>query len=69
MAAALEAGAREAMAIIDCDAAIASHRAGARGKTQPPFTLSQAVQQRKKNIDEAGDRRVADILRSDGDAS
>jgi hypothetical protein len=60
--AAREAGARLAMAAIDCDAATASHVARARGQRAPPITLSQAAKRREANEGGAGDRIVEAIL-------
>ena len=65
MTAAREAGARLAMAAIDCDAATASHVARARGQRAPPITLSQPAKRREANEGGAGDRIVEAILKDD----
>jgi hypothetical protein len=62
MTAAREAGARLAMAAIDCDAVTASHVARARGQRAPPITLSQAAKRREANEGGARDRIVEAIL-------
>ena len=65
MTAAREAGARLAMAAIDCDATTASHVARARGQRAPPITFSQAAKRREANEGGAGDRIVEAILNDD----
>jgi hypothetical protein len=57
-----EAGAWLAMAAIDCDAALASHIARARGQRPPPITLSRDAERRRWA---GGDQRIADAIMRD----
>lgn len=64
------AGADLAMAVIDCDAAVAAHikKSGPTRSVQrqaPPLTLSQAVKRRDRNVDGVGERIRDAILRDE----